>query len=81
MRIGLPQETNDAEILPADMAIRGYQTPGYLQEHELEAEMDEYFDSEKDKANQRTRKKELALHRKRILLKLMEREKVSFYSK
>lgn len=81
VRIGLPQEGNPAEILPADMAIRGYQQPGYLQEHILEPEMDEYFDSENEKIGKRTRQKELALHRKKILQKLMEREQVKYNNK
>lgn len=77
VRIGLPQTSNETEILPADMAIRGYQQPGYLQEHQMEPELDEYFESENAKKDRRKRTKELALHRKKILIKLMEREKVN----
>lgn len=42
IRVSLPGEKEPVSILPAETAIRGYQTPGYLQQHLLEPEDDEY---------------------------------------
>jgi len=78
LRIGLPGEKEEIEILPADMAIRGYLTPGYLGQHINEPELDEYFESNRDKHRRWRETKDLALHRKKILMQLIEREKVKF---
>ena len=82
IRLALYEERIEKEeVLPADMALRGYQMTGYLQEHDLEPELDEWLgikDKEKDRYQ---REKELAFHRKNLMMKLLDRKDVSLLQK
>jgi len=57
-------------------SIKGYQEPGYLQEHIGEPELDEYEKSRNANFQNWRYKKDLAIHRKKIIEKLIGREKV-----
>ena len=75
IRIEFAGETDPVNILTANLAIKGYQAPGYLQKHENDPDMDEHFKNRDKELEKWRRDRDLGLHRKKILQQLMDREK------
>lgn len=76
MRIEMVNEEKPSALFGAETAVKGYQYPGYLLDNMKQPELDEYEEARRKKLDKRAKRKELALHRKKILMQLMDREKI-----